>query len=326
MRSAPDDLAVAIRTLLLDHAAATAVTSLDEKGVGSVLLKGAVLASWLYEGEIRPYGDVDLLVDPGNRDLAARILADDGYRHRLEGAADSEIGAYEIELVKPGGACIDLHHSLLGVSAGPARCWEVLSRRTVSMVVGGATVQVLDEPSRAMHLALHVAQNGPIDRKAVDDLERGLRRLPVELWRDAVDVARELDALEALSGGLRVTEAGTRLADRLGVAPPRDVALLLRIASAPQEALQIQNLVEADSLGRRLRLVGRKLWPTTAYMRTQLPGQPAAPLALVVARLVRIAGLPAKFAVALRSWRHARQTSRRSASVDPAATTRRLDR
>ena len=303
---------MAIRTLLLDHAAAEAVSSLAEHRVPAVLLKGAALAAWLYEGETRPYGDVDLLVDPAKRILAASILSEDGYRHRLEGAAESEIGPFEIELVKPGGACIDLHHSLIGVSAGPARCWEVLSRRTVPMVVGGATVQVLDEPSRAMHLALHVAQNGPVDLKAVDDLERGLRRLPVGLWLQALDVAEQLDAIEAFSGGLRVTETGARMADRLGVDPPRDVALLLRVSSAPQEALQIQNLVAAGSLGRRLRLVGRKLWPTTAYMRTQLPSGMGSQLDLVVARVTRMVGLPVKFATAFQSWTKARHTARRA--------------
>lgn len=302
---------VVLRTLLLDAVAARCATLLSTHGVPAILLKGRVLASWLYPDEERDYGDVDLLVDPAQRDHAVEVLGTLGYRHWLAGADRSEYGSNELELIGPTGVCIDLHHVLLGVP-DPARCWAVLSRRTERMQVGDRWVTALDPPARTMHLALHVAQNGPVDAKAVRDLQRGLDRVPHPLWHEAAGLARAVDATGAFAAGLRVLPAGQRLARELGLVPPRDVELLLRTRSAPPEALQIQNLLDAGSLRARLHLIARKLWPTTAYMRGHLPAARRGAAALLIARLRRMAGLPAKLTVAARSWCHARRDCRRT--------------
>ncbi len=302
-----------MRTLLLDAVAARTTALLEEHGVPVILLKGRVTAAWLYGDTVRAYGDVDLLVDPARRQDAMDVLATIGYRHWLAGADRVEFGSNETELVGPNNTCIDLHHTLLGVSASPARCWEVLSGRTTQMSVGGRTVTVLDPAARTLHLALHVAQNGPVDIKAVTDLERGLVQLPLGLWRDAERLSRLVDASAAFGAGLRVLDEGRRLAAQLSLAPVRDVELVLRSWSAPAEALQIQKLVEADSALARMRFVGRKLWPTTAYMLGRAPRPNGA--SLLVARMRRMVGLPGKFAVALRSWRQARRV------VDELGTT-----
>jgi hypothetical protein len=301
--------AVVMYTLLLDAVAAQSTALLSEHGVSVILLKGAVTASWLYPNEIRAYRDVDLLVDPAQRDRAIEVLGTIGYTHWLAGADQVEYGPNEMELIGPNRTCIDLHHTLLGVAASPARSWQVLSARTQQMSVGGRVLTVLDPAARTMHLALHVAQNGPTDTKAVADLERGLERLPLELWQEGKQIAQSIDATEAFSAGLHVSEPGRRLADELGLAPPRDVGLVLRMTSAPKEALQIQNLVTADSLRTRARLVIRKLWPTSVYMRGGVPTGRTGRCALLVARLLRMAGLPSKFSTALRSWARARHTA-----------------
>lgn len=302
--------AVAMYTLLLDAVAAQSTALLNEHGVSVILLKGRVTASWLYPDEIRAYRDVDLLVDPAQRDRAIEVLGTIGYTHWLAGADQAEYGSNEVELIGPNRTCIDLHHTLLGVAASPARCWQVLSRRTEQMSVGGRVLTVLEPAARTMHLALHVAQNGPIDTKAVTDLERGLERLPFELWQEGERMARSVDAIEAFSAGLRVSEPGRRLADKLGLAPPSDVGLVLRMTSAPREALQIHNLVTAESLRSRVKLVVRKLWPTPVYMLGRVPAAGAGGCALLAARLRRMAGLPSKFSVALWSWAQARRTAR----------------
>jgi hypothetical protein len=302
--------AVVMYTLLLDAVAAQSTALLSEHGISAILLKGQVTASWLYPGEIRTYSDVDLLVDPAQRDRAIEVLGTIGYAHWLAGADQVEYGPNEIELIGPSRTCIDLHHTLLGVAASPTRCWQVLSARAEQMLVGGRVLTVLDPAARTMHLALHVAQNGPIDTKALADLERGLDRLPRELWQEGERIARSIDAIEAFSAGLHVSEPGRRLADELGLAPPRDVGLVLRMTSAPREALQIQKLVTTDSLRSRARLVVRKLWPTSVYMLGQVPTAGAGGCALLAARLRRMVKLPSKFSVALWSWAQARRTVR----------------
>lgn len=314
------DRAAAMRTLLLDAAAARSIGLLETHGVAAILLKGAALASWLYKDDIRRYRDVDLLVDPAQRDRAVEVLGTMGYRHWMEGADQVEYGPNEVELVGPNRTCIDLHHTLLGVTATPARCWDVLSERTERMCVGGRAVTVLDESARTMHLALHVAQGGPADTRAVVDLERGLDQVPASVWKEAASLARSIDAIEAYAAGLRVVERGRDLATELGLVPPRDVALILRTRSAPPEALQIQNFLETHSLRGRLQLIGRKLWPTTTYMVRRVPGARSGSAALLLARLRRAAGLPSRLSVALWNWNRARRTARRRATEMSGST------
>lgn len=309
---ATEGLAVAFRTLLLDARAAEAIGVLAAHDVPSILLKGRAIASWLYSDTQRNYGDIDLLVDPRQRTSAMEVLATLGYRHNLAGADESEYGSNETDLISPAGVPIDLHHTLLGVTTDPTSCWEILSARTTAMVVGGSKIQVLDEPARTMHLALHVAQNGPMDVKAVADMERGLAQLPFTYWDQASHIARALQAEQAFSAGLRVTVTGRAMAAALHLDIPTDVSLLLRSQSAPAEALQIQQLIELRTLRDRLHLIGRKLWPTTAYMLGRVPGAQGGPSALLVARLRRMAGLPAKFRVAFHSWSEARSTAART--------------
>lgn len=324
VESADRERAVVMRTLLLDAVAARAVALLEEHGVSAILLKGRVTADWLYRGAVRNYGDVDLLVGPAQRDRAMEVLAKIGYRHWLEGADRTEYGPNETELVGPNRTCIDLHHTLLGVTAPPARCWEILSRRTTRMSVGGRTVTVLDPAARTMHLALHAAQNGPSDVKAVADLQHGVSQLPVELWREAERIARSIDATDAFAAGLRVLATGRRLASQLSLPPVRDVELVLRTSSAPAEALQIQKFVEADSIVGRLRFAGRKLWPTAAYMLGRAPAARTGGASLFVARLRRMTGLPGKFGVAFWSWRRARRAVRAQATTGITSTGQRV--
>lgn len=314
-----DQRAVLLRTLLLDAVAAQATALLKEHEVPAILLKGRVTASWLYPGGMRNYRDVDLLINPTQRDLALEVLATIGYRHWLEGADEAEYGPNETELIGPTGVCIDLHHTLLGVAGPSTRCWEVLSRRTETMPVGGRVVTVLAPEARALNLALHAAQNGPADTKAITDLELALAQLPYGMWQEAERIARSIDATEAFSAGLRVIESGRRVACRLQLAPPRDVSLVLRTRSAPPEALQIQKLVEADSMRSRFRLIGRKLWPTSVYMQGRVPAARSSKRALLAARLRRMAGLPGKFSVALWSWTLAKHSVRqlRAGSLTP---------
>jgi Uncharacterised nucleotidyltransferase len=44
------------------------------EGVDTVVLKGPVLARWLYMGDVRPYVDCDLMVAPGSRVRAVNVL------------------------------------------------------------------------------------------------------------------------------------------------------------------------------------------------------------------------------------------------------------
>lgn len=311
---------VVARTLLLDLSAVRAVDLLARHGVPALLLKGRAVADWLYAGELRDYVDVDLLVDPDRRDQAVDLLSTVGYEHWLSGADGSEYGRYELELLGDHGVCIDLHHSLIGLRADPETCWRVLWERTEEIVVAGRQVRALDPPARTMHLALHAAQNGAADQKAAADLDRGLAVLPPSTWREALSLARTLDAVDAFSGGLHLRPAGRSLARALDLPPPRDVSVILRVSSVPQEALQFQHLLDTPGLPGRGRLVARKLWPTAVYMRSRSPLARRGVVGLLAARVQRAVGLPPTVRRAAADWMAARRAVARVESHHETTT------
>jgi hypothetical protein len=306
------NLAVAARNLLLDRAAGVAIERLRSEGIESILLKGAAIAMWLYKGEVRPYLDIDLLVSPAQFDAATRALSSLGYVHTLEGADASEIGPKERELIGPDGVCIDLHMGFVGVPGDPLRCWEILSQRTRDFTLAGrrTQVKVLDIPARTMHLALHAAQNGVIDVKAVADLQRGLEQVDREQWRSAAGLAEELGATEAFAAGLRLVPAGRSLADELSLPKRISVELLLRTRSAPQQAIFFERVREADGARQKLRLVGRKLFPTVAYMRVNVPLARRGRIGLLVAWAGHPWLVVRGTAPALLAWLRARSATR----------------
>ncbi len=75
-------------SLAADGWCAEVVAALRLRGVEPVLLKGPVMAAWLYPGSpgVRDYGDVDLLIDPASRKAAGVVLSAAGFQeHRGAG-------------------------------------------------------------------------------------------------------------------------------------------------------------------------------------------------------------------------------------------------
>lgn len=309
-----DQFSLVARSLRLDHEAGVAVDHLRAAGVPSVLLKGAAIATWLYRGgDVRPYQDVDLLVPPSHLESAIEALAELGYAHEFEGAHPAEFGPKELELVGPGNVRIDLHHGLIGVSAPSQRCWDVLVRRTTPFqLTPSVQVQVLDPVARAMHLALHAAQNGPIDVKAVADLERGLAKLGREEWEEAARLAELLEATEAFAAGLRLAPAGETLADELALPRKMTVELALRTRSAPQDAFFFERLVQAPGAWGKVCLFARKVFPTAALLRVSSPLARRSRLGLLVVRLGHPLAQAGHLGPAFAAWIRARRVARRS--------------
>lgn len=317
MAASPDVLLVA-RSLFLDRRATLASDHLRAAGIPSILLKGAAIATWLYDdGQLRPYSDIDLLVSPAQFEQAKQALAGLGYEHRLEGADPVEFGPKEQELHGPDAVCIDLHHGLLGAEAPNQRCWEVLVRHTVPFRLAGGHVDVLDVPARAMHLALHAAQNGPVDQKALADLELGLAKLTADDWRRAAVVAQELEASPAFAAGLRLLPAGVALAEELNLTRRLSVELALRTQSAPQNAIFFERFVNTPGVRRKAALLGRKLFPTAAFLRANSEDAARSRLGLVRAWITHPVTVAGSFAPALISWLQARRAARRAQDLRP---------
>ena len=306
------ELHAAARSLRLDREAAAAVEHLRSAGIRSILLKGAAIATWLYDdGVLRPYIDIDLLVSPAQFEGATKALADLGYRPLMTGADPAELGPKELDLIGPTNVCIDLHHGLLGASAPPGQCWEVLASRTATMRVGGTQVEVLDVPARSMHLALHAAQNGPVDVKALADLERGLAKVSRADWKEAARVAEGIGATEAFAAGLRLVPAGRTLADEFGLTHRMTVELALRTRSVTQDALFFERFAEAHGPLRKGALLARKLFPTSVTLRANSALARRGRLGTFCARLLHPFQLAVRFIPAFFDWAQAKLRTRR---------------
>ena len=209
----------------LDVAAVAAIRALAREHVDAILLKGASFASWLYPDEVRPYGDVDLLVSPDDLARAVAVLATLGYRVRGYPPGSARLG-HAVELVHESGIEVDLHRTLFGIGAPFGLAWGTLRREVEDATVAGEAVRILNRRARLLHVALRAAQDGATSR-ALADLDRAVR-LASAPWADVVSLAQPLEALDALNAGLRhLVPAGADLADSLGLS--RHVLLELRL-------------------------------------------------------------------------------------------------
>ncbi len=292
------------QTLCLQLATGQAWSHLAEAGIECIVLKGPAIATWLYDKiEIRPSRDIDLLVSPTDVERAKHVLAELGYFTWLAGVAPCETGPNEEALFGPNRVMIDLHHSLIGVTGPRDHCWKVLSQRTTTLELAtGTVVHVLDVPARTMHLALHVAQGGPADVKALSDLERGLTRVPFEEWRTAAKIAEQLNAVAPFAAGMRLSPLGEALAKRLQLPERANVELALRIAGAPQEAIFLERVANTPGTRRKLAIMARKEWPTAAYLQATSSLARRGPFGLLRARFSRQISLMRRVGPGLAAW------------------------
>lgn len=312
MTTPSGDLLGVARALATDHVTATIDRELRRAGVRPILVKGASLATWLYDdGTPRPYVDADVLVDPDAVPVAERVLRDQGFTS----PEDDWGGDYEQHarswIRRADMAAVDLHRTLPGLrEVSPQRAWKLLDRRRERLEVGGGAVDVLDVPARLLLLALHLTHHTlhhPADvSKAREDLRRAIERIGEDEWRAALALADDLEATARFTAGLRQAEGGDELADRIG-APPAVLLDALRPESDMPMALGFDRLAAAGGWRRRAAIVRQELLPPPSYVRFTSDRARRGTLGLVqvyahrVVRLARYAG-PSYLA-----WRRARR-------------------
>jgi hypothetical protein len=261
-RSSADLRTIAL-ALAVDTVTAEVVAAMRAAEVRPLLLKGPSIAAWLYaDSAPRPYADSDLLVSPESWQRAEGVLHELGFRP-VGYPWPWESRAW---LRRSDRATVDLHRSLVGAVASPEAVWEALAASTETLRVGGAEVEVLGIPARALAVALHAAQHG-LEAQPLEDLRRALRIGDEKIWREAGEFARRLQAVPAFAAGLRLDPDGAVVAKRLRlpVARPRDVAL--RAGSAAPLSVALERISSERSADARVRLFLRALVPSRLYMR-----------------------------------------------------------
>ena len=138
-----------MRRMVVDAATAEVVGALRGRAVRPILIKGATIARWLYPpGSRRTYIDVDLLIRPADYDRAAEVLAALGYRQLLPEPAIGTPAAghpswYAVHFTRAGArqADVDLHQTVFWATVDQNAVWELMSRGTEAITIGGVEVE-----------------------------------------------------------------------------------------------------------------------------------------------------------------------------------------
>ena len=179
-----------------DRATAELVAAMTLAGAPVVVLKGAATRALLKLDE-RPSADVDLLVAPGGRRDAERVLRARGYRR--------ELGVHSDTWTHPHAVPVDLHRSLPRVGLDPRECWGVIAMHSIDMDLDGITVQTLDRPTQLVHLAIHTTLDSATQPK--EDLAVAIAEISEEQWQRAAGMARRLRVSSTVAWALEQANA-----------------------------------------------------------------------------------------------------------------------
>ena len=137
------------QAMRIDYWTLEVVSALEVAGVRSILLKGPVIAEWLYDGDrsLRSYNDADLLVAPDCYAHAGDVLGAIGFscdRRVRFGQRGRSPGHAETWFRGRDHAGVDLHWCLHFTEAcGAERVWSLLSRDTSFVEVDGVAIETL---------------------------------------------------------------------------------------------------------------------------------------------------------------------------------------
>lgn len=312
IRAVDSELEFALWSLHIDKVAAFISQELQFRGIDSILLKGPAVARWLYrDGTPRPYGDADFIVSPTDWHKARTMLEQLGFRKELEPLAHPGMGSIASEAWVRDGQNVDLHCTLWGLGVAPELVWQVLARSERTIDLEGTRVRVLSPEAQALLLATHAASHG--DGWAVADLERGLRMLPLDLWRRAGALAVELNAVPAFAAGMRLIEGGTQLMRELGLPDTPLAEASLRAWRVPL-SMGFEQLANTPGASSKAAVLFRELVPTPDFMRWWMPLARRGRLGLAASYLWRALWAVRHAVPGYLAWRRARRVS----NPDPA--------
>jgi len=300
-----------IQTLAVDHTTVSVIRAFQAQGVQPILLKGPSMARWLYPEGGRHYVDCDLLVSPQEWDKAEILLSELGFSPMLAKARDVERERHSMPWEKKGHAVsVDLHHTLPGATAGDEQVWRVLSSNADTFEIGSVVCEALNAVARALHVALHAAEDGLGNPQVKDDLKRALEIVSPRAWKRAALLAQGIGAELSFSTGLRLLPQGQAVANDLNLPdnPPAEVAL--RAAGHPATALGFSQVVSAATPRRRLEMLISKIVPSVTFMRRWYP-RASRPLGLPVAYIQRWIWIARNAPSGYRAWRNTKGSKAR---------------
>lgn len=278
------------RNFAVDALTTEVAGAFGREGIDTLVLKGPVLARWLYPGEVRPYVDSDLMVAPKNRARAIGVLERLGlveYRPWLPSPACLDPGGTPFN--RRGGGMVDLHCQLQGLDGDPDEIWGYLAASSERQVIGGVELSVPSRDAVLLHVALHAAQHAYlVDGKPLEDLRRALALVEEPEWSSALELARAHRGVPAFATGLRLLPEGRELARRLDLGQVRSIRRELR-REDNVIAEELYALLSADTgIRQKLAIAASDVFPRPDYMRWWSPLARRGKLGLAGAYLWRV--------------------------------------
>ncbi len=263
------DIIAIARTMAVDAVTVRVVTAFRSASIEPVVLKGPSFAAWLYgEGRLRSYVDTDLLIPPAAESAASQVLRRLGYLP--ETAMPGPVPHATTWRHRDGGVEVDLH-TRLPLTSADAETWSCLKQHTEALALGGATVSVLDEPGKALHVVIHALQNSLSSDRTTADLTTALSVAPDEVWRDAAHLAAQLGAQGAFAAGLAASPPGVALCRRIGVHPAQPLPVTIQLlahGAVSSGAPALAHFSQLVGWRARLAFAGRKMLPPPSYVRS----------------------------------------------------------
>jgi hypothetical protein len=276
-----------------------------------IVLKGPALRRWLYgDASERMSMDIDLLVSWDDLDAVEIVLSTTGWRYLGIDAVGEDRPHCRVWERPDNGLILELHRSIAGIAAPPAKTWAVLSAHTEELGVGGARMEILDVPARVMHVALHATQHGKELERTQEDLRRAVKQVPLAIWAQAADLAAELQATPAFTTGLALVAEGRELLGMLDLSVERATEAALRAGGAPPMAEGLDWIAGQKGWRPKMAFVARHVFPPRGYMRVWFPPARRSGLALALAYVWRPVWMLLRAGPAVKAWVEARRVSR----------------
>jgi len=258
------------RNFAVDALTAEVASAFTGEGIGTVVLKGPVLARWLYPDEVRPYVDSDLMVAPEHRARAVGVLERLGFVEHCPWMP-TPLSLEPCAHFNRDGIIVDLHCRLSGLDGDPGAIWGCLAASAERQVIGGVELRVPDRDTVLLHVVLHAAQHAnTVGGKPLEDLRRALARVEESQWSSALELALAYQGVAAFAAGLRLLPEGEDLARRLDLGEVRSLKYALMREDAIAEELYALLSVRVG-IRRKLVIAANRGFPRPDYMRWWSP-------------------------------------------------------
>jgi Uncharacterised nucleotidyltransferase len=305
----PAYLASAVN-LLNEGLSAELAGALRKRGLRGIVLKGPALRRWLYgDTSERMSLDIDLLISWDDLEAVEGVLRGTGWRYLGIDAVGEDRPHCRVWERPDNGLILELHRTLPGIGASPAKAWAILRSHTEELAIGSARMEVLDVAARAFHVALHATQHGMGLERTQEDLRRAAGQVSLSAWREAAGIAGELEAMPAFTTGLAMVAEGRALLASLGLEVERSTEAALRASGAPPMVEGLGWVVRQRGWRAKASFAARHVVPPPGYMRVWFPAARRGRLGLVAAYVWRPIWLLLCIGPAVKAWLGARRVS-----------------